>query len=281
MPRASPLALLGMTLLLLLRPACAGCPARLAPGHHDLRMPIEADGVTWERQFSVFVPEGLAGAAPSVMMWHGCGSDVEKFQSESGMNDRVGRFGFVAIWPRGTSAALSPADQHRCRSTGSVRCGWNSGYPEGGGCQTPDSPRPDDVEFTKRILSWMDDNLCVDAQRRFMAGFSKMVYKLNCELSQHFAGMMTLGMAARPATTPGLAECQPQKKIAALNLCGSVDRVSHCFADGRFDAQLTAFAEHNVCGGVRPPHRYRPPMVPAVMDTTRTEVSSTSYCSSC
>ena len=49
------------------------------------------------------------------------------------------------------------------------------------------------------ILEWMEANLCVDMERVFIAGFSNggsMTYKLNCELSQRFAGMMTIG--ARP-----------------------------------------------------------------------------------
>jgi len=47
----------------------------------------------------------------------------------------------------------------------------------------------------------------------FIAGFSnggQMAYKLNCELSQLFAGVATNGMPAGAAGTPGLGGCQPQ-----------------------------------------------------------------------
>ena len=109
---------------------------------------------------------------PTVLMWHGCGSDPEKFQSESEMDQRVGRFGYYAIWPRGTSSTLGPTEQHSCLTEGGTRCGWNSGFPNPGGCQTPQNPRPNDVDFAARILDWMEANLCIDVDRTFIAGFS-------------------------------------------------------------------------------------------------------------
>jgi hypothetical protein len=45
------------------------------------------------------------------------------------MNERVGRFGFYAIWPRGTSSTLDPSEQYTCITEGGTRCGWNSGFP--------------------------------------------------------------------------------------------------------------------------------------------------------
>jgi poly(3-hydroxybutyrate) depolymerase len=161
-----------------------------------------------------------------------------------------------------------------------VRCGWNSGFPDGGGCQTPASPRPDDVGFAERILGWMSDNLCVDTQRIFMAGFSngaQMVYKLNCELSQHFAGMMTLGMGARSSTIPDLAECRPQRKISSINLCGSLDGVSDCFDDGGVTAQVHAFAQ----SGQRCQNGYKETNCGCqgiAIDLVRTDISNTSFC---
>ena len=170
----------------------AACPSRYGPGEHSIRMSIPAAGVTWEREFVVSVPASLpmAEPRPSVIMWHGCGSDIEKFKLESGVADRIDAHGYYSIWPRGTSSNLSPDQQHTCRSGPAdpaasfddyTRCGWNSGFPNDGGCQTPDSPRPDDVDFAERILDFMDTNLCIDTQRTFIAGFSngaQMAYKL-------------------------------------------------------------------------------------------------------
>lgn len=279
--------------LLLGGPTCGGamCPSMYGPGEHSIRVSIPADGVVWEREFVVTVPPTLTEEpAPAMIMWHGCGSDIEKFKLESGMDEHVRTHstGYYTVWPRGTSSTLGPEQQHSCRSGPDpaggeyVRCGWNSGLPNAGGCQTPDSPHPDDVDFAERILDWMDSNLCHDRQRTFVVGFSngaQMVYKLNCMLSQRFAGMMTLGMPVVESTTPGLAECKPQKQIAAINLCGSTDTVSHCFgASGeRVSSQLHSFARTGeVCEDGY--HSTDCGCEGSAVDVVRTEISSTTFC---
>lgn len=161
------------------------CPSAYGPGLHQIRMSIpDADdpSFVWERAFDLYVAAEMDPMveSPAVTMWHGCGSDPEKFQEESEMNERVGRFGFYAIWPRGTSSTLEPSEQYTCITEGGTRCGWNSGFPEPGGCQTPENPRPDDVDFGRRILQWLEENLCIDTSRIFIAGFSNggsMTYK--------------------------------------------------------------------------------------------------------
>ena len=35
--------------------------------------------------------------------------------------------------------------------------------------------------------------------------------------------MMTIGSAAGTSTTPGVSDCQPQKQLPAINVCGSTD----------------------------------------------------------
>ena len=226
--------------------------------------------LTGERSFDVMVADEmpLDEQRPTMLMWHGCGSDPEKFQEESEMNQRVGRFGYYAVWPRGTSSTLAPSEQHSCISQGGTRCGWNSGFPNPGGCQTPgppDSPRPDDVIFAERILAWMEENLCVDMDKIFIAGFSNggsMTYKLNCMLSERFAGMMTLGSAVGGGTVPGSGECQPQKQLPAINVCGSTDGCCGGAECPRVREQVETFAEVVGCTG----------------DIVRNELSSTSYC---
>lgn len=51
------------------------------------------------------------------------------------MDLRVGRFQYYSIFPRGTSSTLGPSEQHTCVTEGGTRCGWNSGFPNPGGCQ--------------------------------------------------------------------------------------------------------------------------------------------------
>ena len=246
------------------------CPSQLGPGLHTIRMDVP-DAVdpefVWSRAFDVYVPAEMDPnvESPTMLMWHGCGSDPEKFQEESEMNQRVGRFGYYAVWPRGTSSTLEPSEQHTCISAGGTRCGWNSGFPNPGGCQTPSDPRPDDVDFAERILAWMEGTLCVDMERVYIAGFSNggsMTYKLNCMLSQRFAGMMTLGSAVGGGTTPGGETCNPEKQLPAINVCGSTDGCCGGAECPRVLEQVELFSSALGCTG--PPER--------------SELSSTSYC---
>ena len=80
------------------------------------------------------------------------------------------------------------------------------------------------MHFAELLLRWMETNLCVDMSKVFIAGFSNggsMTYKLNCLLSERFAGMMTLGSAVGSGTSP--STCNPQKVLPAINFCGSTD----------------------------------------------------------
>ena len=73
--------------------------------------------------------------------------------------------------------------------------------------------------------------------------------------------MMTIGSAAGTSTTPGVSDCQPQKQLPAINVCGSTDG---CYGtDGvRVRDQVDSFANANGCSG----------------PVERRELSSTSYC---
>ena len=244
------------------------CPTTLPPGKHTIALSVtDPGGAQWARSFEVFVPEEIdpAEPRPAIVNWHGCGSDPEKFEEESELDQRVGRFGFYSIYPRGTSRNLAPGAQPTCNSDDpGITCGWNAGL-NPGGCQTPTNPAPDDVNFAQEIVLWMRNNLCVDMDRIFITGFSnggQMAYRLNCELSQLFAGVATNGMNSG-VWTPGSETCQPQRALPAINFCGSTDFVQ-CFGTDAATLllQTVAFAEYAGCDGL----------------PVRNELSSTSFC---
>lgn len=234
--------------------ATSRCPSAFGPGKHVVRLSLPGEGVTWERSFDLFVPATmpLGRRQPALFMWHGCGSDPEKFQEESEMHIRAAqrREQYYVLYPRGTSSTLSPELQHTCQSADGVRCGWNSGFPTPGGCDVPTSPYPDDVGFASALLRWVEGNLCVDSGRVFIAGFSNggsMSYKLACEIPTPFAGMMTIGAAAGAAVTPGTPTgCDPAKQLPSINVCGSLDS---CYGGGgaTLRSQLDTFAAFNNC----------------------------------
>ena len=267
--------LLALSALALRLSAAPQCPSTVGPGKHTVRLSIDSDGVVWERSFDLFVPQTmpLRELRPALLMWHGCGSDPEKFQEESEMHLRAAHRGdqYYVLDPRGTSSALSPALQHTCRSDGDVRCGWNSGFPTQGGCDVPTDPHPDDLGFASALLHWVEGNLCVDPQRVFTAGFSNgasMNYKLACAMPSPFAGMMTIGAAAGAPVSPGSPTgCAPAKQLPSINVCGSLDG---CYgADGAtLRSQLVTFARFNNCSSA----------TSGEVAIVERRLSSTSYC---
>jgi hypothetical protein len=153
------------------------CPSAYGPGKYTIQLQVTnpGDGSIWSRSFEVYVADEmpLSTPRPAVMMWHGCNSDPEKFESEAGMDRRVGRYQFYSVYARGTSSRFAPGDPAPCVSGGDTECGW-SAYP-GEFCQTATNPAPDDVHFASIIIEWMATNLCVDTDRIFAAGFSNGV----------------------------------------------------------------------------------------------------------
>jgi hypothetical protein len=145
------------------------CPSAYGPGKHQIRMSIpdvDDPSFIWERMFDLIIGDGmpLEEERPTVLMWHGCGSDPEKFQEESEMGDRVARFHYYSIWPRGTSCvycsapnprvphatdlsscAPSQLDARRERAVDVRQPGWNSlrlelGFPKPGRLSDAGSP---------------------------------------------------------------------------------------------------------------------------------------------
>ena len=76
------------------------CPSLYGPGSHtiELRIVDPDTGFAWLRSFELFIPDSmpLSEQRPSVVNWHGCGSDPERYDSESEMNDRVGRYSYYS-----------------------------------------------------------------------------------------------------------------------------------------------------------------------------------------
>ena len=89
------------------------CPSSLGPGLHTVRLDVPSEGTVYARAFDVYVAasQPLRQRRPVVVMWHGCGSDPEKFQEESEMNQRAADARYYAVWPRGSSSSLAPGEQ--------------------------------------------------------------------------------------------------------------------------------------------------------------------------
>jgi hypothetical protein len=134
--------------------ASAACPTSLPAGKHEIPLSFANEN----RKFFLKIPDSVdvTTERPLVISWHGCGSSPEKFEDESLLDVNVGNYQMYNIYPEGTTTGTS--------------LGWNAGW-DAGSCQTSRENPPDDIEFAKKILQWVDENMCVDMEKVFIAGF--------------------------------------------------------------------------------------------------------------
>ena len=114
------------------------CPTLVAGEH-----PLTVAGV--ERVFDVYVPDGLTGPAPVLVLFHGFASSKEEVASKTGLDRSAPAAGVVLVVPQG---AGDPA-------------GWNvlEGYEQ-------------DAQFVDAALDSLGSEPCVDPEAVWLAGFS-------------------------------------------------------------------------------------------------------------
>lgn len=108
-----------------------------------------------DRQYQVYVPEGLSGAAPLVMVLHGCAQTPEEVLRDWGMTAAADRHGFILVAPfvtswdglRGTNCWGFWLKQHQQAGRG----------------------EPEDLY---RIAREVEQTHAIDPQRRYITGLS-------------------------------------------------------------------------------------------------------------
>jgi poly(hydroxyalkanoate) depolymerase family esterase len=121
-------------------------------------LPVGAHPGSRERAYQVFVPDGLAaGAAPVVMLLHGCLQTERNMIDETRFTELAERDGFIVVFPFVTSYPFLPVRARNCWGFFIERHRH-----EGGG-------EPADL---RRILQAVEDEFGVDPARRYVAGLS-------------------------------------------------------------------------------------------------------------
>ncbi|MCY1019995.1 alpha/beta hydrolase family esterase [Pyxidicoccus sp. MSG2] len=188
------------------RSACTGLT--VGPGTHDWT--VTHEGRT--RTYRVHVPPGYDATRPmpTVLAFHGFGSNELKMEALTGLSTLADTEGFVAVYPR----ALSPAEISGTGAQDSPRS-WNAG-----GCCFPARGVVDDVGFVDALLADLDTRVCVDTHRTFAMGFSNggyFTHRLACERASRFA-------AVAPVSGPeGLSHCTPSRPVPVLHFHGTAD----------------------------------------------------------
>lgn len=157
--------------------ACRSSTSRV-----DETMSVSVVGV--QRDYDVFVPEGLEGRLPVILAYHGFSQSAIR-QRATGLGDFAEQLGFIAVFPHGTNPDDGPSYFN---------------------IETTDQPGlADDIAFTESMLDALEAQFCVDTSRIFAMGFSN-------------GGMFVAAVACRLGDR--IAAIAPVAGIVMLDECG-------------------------------------------------------------
>lgn len=136
---------------------------------------LERDGL--KRRYIVYIPDALKnanGLRPALLNFHGGGGHAEQHMKTSGMN-RVGdKYGFLVVYPDGTSR-VGPF------------LTWNAGRC----CGYAARHNINDVGFVRQLIAELVRDWRADPKRVYVAGHSNggmLAYRLAAEASELIAG---------------------------------------------------------------------------------------------
>jgi polyhydroxybutyrate depolymerase len=157
---------------------------------------IDIGGV--RRTFIVYRPASLPSAAPLVVMLHGGFGSAQQAQKSYGWDAEADRGHFVVAYPDGLNRA------------------WNTG---GGCCGTPGRTNADDIGFITAMVSAIERELPVDANRVYATGISNggiMAYTLACHT--------TIFAAIGPDSATELGGCPAPAPLSVIHVHGTADK---------------------------------------------------------
>lgn len=206
------------------------CPASpLAPGEHMATLMHDGE----ERTSLVYVPAGYDNSAPVplVVNFHGGLQSSAQQRRFSVMNPMADDEGFVVAYPQGLDNV------------------WDAGA-----CCS--SVEVDDVGFTRALVAYIQERLCIDDRRIYATGMSnggRMSYRLGCEAADLFAAIAPVaGIKSFPDldNTPG---CQPSRPISLIDFQGTADESHYRYQAG----QIAEWVAFNGCTDAAPQETYR------------------------
>jgi len=220
------------------------CTHLYPPGVHK----VELD----RRFFLLLVPEGLPTdrEVPIVVDTPGF-SESPYYQMElTALLEYLSIYQWVGVIPFGS--AVVPTET--CCPAGIPAAECESGvtldkqnpcsFNAGGCCGHAKTAAVDDVGFTRRIVGWARENMCVDEKHTFATGFSNggmMSNRLGCEAADLFS--MVAPVAGNVRIGGDLTACDPARPVGWVSLCGTED--SACNRD--FEETAKEWSKRNKC----------------------------------
>ncbi|MDY7232645.1 alpha/beta hydrolase family esterase [Hyalangium rubrum] len=191
------------------RTSCSGLT--VGPGDHEWTVQHQGRA----RSYKVHVPSGYVATrpTPTVIAFHGFGSNALEQEGLSQMSQVADEEGFIAIYPTGVNypeALRNPdAGLDDTRS-------WN-----GGGCCGPAQIyNVDDVGFVEALFNDLDTRVCVDTRRTYATGMSNgafFSYRLACDRAERFAAI------APVAGMENNTSCEPRRPVPVMHFHGTAD----------------------------------------------------------
>lgn len=162
---------------------------------------LTAGGVT--HPVRVFVPSKFSGARlPTVLDWHGLGSNGPQQATLTGYEELAEQEGFVVVHPTGVANA------------GDTGNSWQVIQGSGGG--------RDDLAFADALIDEVIANWCADADRIYSTGMSNGGYftaRLVCERADRIAAAVSVAGLFHPPS------CSPSRPVPYIAFHGTADTV--------------------------------------------------------
>jgi polyhydroxybutyrate depolymerase len=161
------------------------------------------------RAYNLKIPIGYDGSRPMPLMvvMHGYGQSAEEIESYFNLDALADARGFFVVYPQGTVDASG----RRFFNANDACCDfYNTGV--------------DDVGFVRALLDHLESTYAIDTARVFATGHSNggfMAYRLACDLSTRFAGIMSIS----GATWDDAWRCTPTSPIPIIEVHGTDDVV--------------------------------------------------------
>lgn len=191
-------------------PSLAGAPTKpvitcKTPQHNVGDSTVSMRSAGLKRTFLIHLPPNY-GVRPQalVVVYHGYSWTSQIMEHNTNFNAEADKEGFVLVYPQGVDDPPS----------------WNAGVGAFG--PTGDA---DDIQFTRDLLSYIEQNYCINTHHVYASGFSLgggMAYRVACDLTDKFAAVATVSGAYYPI--PG--GCPASRPLPVLEIHGAADQLA-------------------------------------------------------
>ena len=168
------------------------------------------------RQYNLYIPSNWNSQKqlPVVIMLHSGGGNAAMFEERTGMTQKAEAEGFIVVYPQGTGYTRDRFFT------------WNSGHC----CFYALEKQVDDVGFIRKLILSLIDQLHIDKQRIYVAGFSNggmLAYRLGAAMPDTLAAIAPLSATIGGKAGPDETEFRipaPTRALPLITMHGLADK---------------------------------------------------------